>query len=74
MTPELQKELALLLGSLTGRPAANGLHIHPLVEGKMEVDFIDRDVNVISSQISQKFEGERYGDRYSFASRGWHNE
>ncbi|KAJ9616790.1 hypothetical protein H2200_000509 [Cladophialophora chaetospira] len=74
MTPELQKELALLLGSLTGRPATNGLHIHPLVEGKMEVDFIDRNVNVISSHISQKLQGEEYGDRYRFSSGGWHSD
>ena len=74
LTPELQKELALQLGALTGRPTANGLHIHPLVEGKMEIDFIDRSLNVISSQISQKLEGQRYGDRYRFSSGGVHIE
>ena len=74
MTPDQQKDLAIQLGALTGRPKENGLHIHPLVEGKMEVDFIDRSLNVISSQISQKLEGQEYGDRYRFSSGGWHNE
>lgn len=76
----MQKDLVNLLGIQTGRPAANGLHIHPLIKGKQEVGVdrenrVDEHISVISSQLSQKLEGkERYGDRYRFASNGWHSE
>lgn len=76
----MQKNLVNLLGVQTGRPAANGLHIHPLIEGKQEVGVneenkVDKHISVISSQLSQKLEGkEKYGNRYRFASGGWHSE
>ena len=76
----MQKDLADLLGKLSGRPAQNGLHIHPLLAGKQEIGFnkeknqVDKNLNVISSQLSQKLEGQEYGDRYRLSSGGWHSE
>lgn len=79
LTVEMQKDLVNLLGSLTGRPKENGLHIHPLINGKQEVGVdkdnkVDNNISVISSQLSKKLEGERYGDRYKFSHGGWHSE
>ncbi|KAL1966254.1 hypothetical protein VTN77DRAFT_4607 [Rasamsonia byssochlamydoides] len=80
LTVEMQKDLVNLLGILTGRRKENGLHIHPLIEGKQEVGVnkandIDKQISVISSQLSRKLEGEeRYRDIYQFASGGWHSD
>jgi hypothetical protein len=79
LTAEMQKDLADLLGVQSGRPAQNGLHIHPLLAGKQEVGFnkqneVDKNINVISSQLSAKLEGQKYGDKYRLSSGGWHSE
>jgi alpha-ketoglutarate-dependent taurine dioxygenase len=46
LTIEQQKELALRLGQLTGRPASSSLHKHPISENTPE---LGADTSVISS-------------------------
>lgn len=47
LTIQQQKELALRLGQLTGRPATSSLHRHPVSEDTPE---LGADTSVISSQ------------------------
>ena len=48
LTIQQQKELALRLGQLTGRPATSSLHRHPVSEDTPE---LGADTSVISSQM-----------------------
>lgn len=55
MTNELQKELILRLGRLTGRPASSGLHIHPILNSERDLGGEDPEISTISSVQHDKF-------------------
>ncbi|KAF6806741.1 alpha-ketoglutarate-dependent sulfonate [Colletotrichum sojae] len=55
LTNDLQKQLILRLGELTGRPAESGLHIHPLLNSERELGGSDPEISTISSVQHKKF-------------------
>ncbi|KAH6685795.1 alpha-ketoglutarate-dependent taurine dioxygenase [Plectosphaerella plurivora] len=55
LTNELQKKLIARLGELTGRPAANSLHIHPILNSQRELGGEDPEISTISSLQHKKF-------------------
>ncbi|KZZ95500.1 Taurine catabolism dioxygenase TauD/TfdA [Moelleriella libera RCEF 2490] len=55
LTNELQKELILHLGRLTGRPASSGLHIHPILNSERDLGGEDPEISTISSVQHDKF-------------------
>ncbi|KAM0747332.1 taurine catabolism dioxygenase [Meredithblackwellia eburnea MCA 4105] len=63
LKPDELKKLANKLGTLSGRPEASGLHIHP-TEHKPDLELSPINQNVI----------KRYPNTSHFASRGWHTD
>ncbi|KAF2400139.1 taurine catabolism dioxygenase [Trichodelitschia bisporula] len=55
LTNELQKQLIIKLGELTGRPKTSGLHIHPILNTERELGGNDPEISTISSVQHQKF-------------------
>ncbi|KAM4067785.1 taurine catabolism dioxygenase tauD, tfdA family protein [Hirsutella rhossiliensis] len=55
LTNNLQKELVLRLGKLTGRPATSGLHIHPVLNSERELGGKDENISTISSVQTDEF-------------------
>ncbi|KID74411.1 Alpha-ketoglutarate-dependent sulfonate dioxygenase [Metarhizium brunneum] len=55
LTNDLQKELILRLGKLTGRPETSGLHIHPLLNSERELGGSDPEISTISSVQHQQY-------------------
>ena len=60
LTNDLQKELILRLGQLSGRPPTSGLHIHPVLNSEGQVGE-DRDPDQQISTISSKLFSKVYG-------------
>ncbi|KAJ5155718.1 alpha-ketoglutarate-dependent sulfonate dioxygenase [Penicillium capsulatum] len=75
-----QKNLAVKIGQLTGRPEASYLHKHPLSNGKrgLAVDKdgkVDDEVTIMSSEQNKKMYKGRCGPSTKrLASSGWHSE
>jgi alpha-ketoglutarate-dependent taurine dioxygenase len=55
LTNELQKELILRLGQLSGRPATSGLHIHPAYNPQRENGGSDLEISTISSVQHKRY-------------------
>jgi len=55
LTNDLQKQLILRLGELTGRPATSGLHIHPLLNSDRELGGSDPEISTISSVQNKQY-------------------
>ncbi|CAK7210904.1 hypothetical protein SCUCBS95973_000950 [Sporothrix curviconia] len=49
LTNDLQKDLILRLGALTGRPATSSLHIHPILNSERDLGGEDPQISTISS-------------------------
>ncbi|KAH7014294.1 alpha-ketoglutarate-dependent taurine dioxygenase [Microdochium trichocladiopsis] len=49
LTNNLQKQLILRLGELTGRPSTSGLHIHPVLNSERDLGGEDPEISTISS-------------------------
>ncbi|KAM0752382.1 taurine catabolism dioxygenase [Meredithblackwellia eburnea MCA 4105] len=69
ITIEEQKTLANRLGELSGRPAASGLHVHPLTEPTSE---LGDEVSIISS--ARRGEYVKAVKESRLASSGWHTD
>jgi hypothetical protein len=75
-----QKNLAIKIGQLTGRPGATYLHEAPLSNGKrgLAVDKhgkVDDEVTIMSSEQNKKMYRGRCGPSTKrLASEGWHSE
>ena len=50
LTNDLQKELILRMGQLTGRPKDHGLHVHPVTNDKREFGDPDPQISTINSE------------------------
>lgn len=77
LTNELQKELILRLGQLTGRPATSGLHIHPILNNERELGGSDPEISTISSVQFEKFYKKTGPDELSPKKQkaaGWHSD
>ncbi|KAL5093994.1 hypothetical protein Trisim1_009464 [Trichoderma cf. simile WF8] len=77
LTNDLQKELILRLGKLTGRPATSGLHIHPLLNNERELGGNDPEISTISSVQFDKFYKQTKPDELSPKKQkaaGWHSD
>ncbi|KAL1841701.1 hypothetical protein VTK73DRAFT_3413 [Phialemonium thermophilum] len=77
LTNDLQKQLILRLGKLTGRPATSGLHIHPILNSERELGGDDPEISTISSIQQKKYyrkdaEGELSPKKQSRAQ--WHSD
>ena len=55
LTNELQKDLILRLGQLTGRPTTSSLHIHPILNSERDLGGDDPEISTISSVQHDKF-------------------
>lgn len=55
LTNDLQKQLILRLGALTGRPPTSGLHIHPILNSERELGGNDPEISTISSIQNRQF-------------------
>lgn len=56
---DLQKQLILRLGALTGRPKTSTLHIHPVLNSSRELGGDDPEISTISSKQFSKLYNER---------------
>ncbi|KAJ4858246.1 taurine catabolism dioxygenase tauD, tfdA family domain-containing protein [Trichoderma breve] len=77
LTNDLQKELILRLGKLTGRPATSGLHIHPLLNNERELGGNDPEISTISSVQFDKYYKQTKPDELSpkrQKAAGWHSD
>ncbi|KAK2616640.1 hypothetical protein QQS21_000463 [Conoideocrella luteorostrata] len=77
LTNELQKELILRLGKLTGRPETSGLHIHPILNSERELGGKDPEISTISSVQHDKFYKKTEPDALSpkkQSSAQWHSD
>lgn len=77
LTNDLQKELILRLGKLTGRPATSGLHIHPILNSERELGGNDPEISTISSVQFDKFYKQTKPDELSPKKQkaaGWHSD
>ncbi|KAL3462781.1 hypothetical protein BJX64DRAFT_299343 [Aspergillus heterothallicus] len=70
LTNDLQKDLVLKLGQLTGRPADHGLHIHPVVNDAREFGDPDPEISTINSQQFKKL----YKGAYGKLAALWHSD
>ncbi|KAL4780009.1 hypothetical protein BJX76DRAFT_364665 [Aspergillus varians] len=70
LTNDLQKQLILRLGELTGRPPAHGLHIHPVVNDAREFGDPDPQISTINSLERKKL----YKGAYGSLAAIWHSD
>ncbi|KAJ0422350.1 hypothetical protein BJY00DRAFT_280020 [Aspergillus carlsbadensis] len=71
LTNDLQKDLILKLGALTGRPAEHGLHIHPVVNDAREFGDPDPQISTINSLERKKlYKGAALGKLAAL----WHSD
>ncbi|KAK3946771.1 hypothetical protein QBC32DRAFT_248844 [Pseudoneurospora amorphoporcata] len=63
LTNDLQKQLILKLGQLTGRPSTSGLHIHPILNSERELGGNDPEISTISSVQNRKLYRDWAGER-----------
>ncbi|KAL4937805.1 hypothetical protein BDV06DRAFT_202156 [Aspergillus oleicola] len=70
LSNELQKELILKLGYLTGRSPENGLHIHPVVNDQREFGDSDPQISTIDSREHKKL----YKGSYGKLAAIWHSD
>lgn len=60
LTNDLQKQLILRIGQLSGRPSTSGLHVHPVLNSEGEVGEQrdpDQEISTISSKLFTKVYG-----------------
>ncbi|KAJ3316682.1 hypothetical protein HDU76_001622 [Blyttiomyces sp. JEL0837] len=69
INPEQQKDLASRLGTLAGKPASSGLHVHPLTPESSE---LGDEITVITSEGNAEYQSAT--DRSELASTGWHSD
>ncbi|CCC13798.1 hypothetical protein SMACR_07308 [Sordaria macrospora] len=63
LTNDLQKQLILRLGELTGRPSTSGLHIHPILNSDRELGGNDPEISTISSVQNRKLYRDWSGEK-----------
>jgi alpha-ketoglutarate-dependent taurine dioxygenase len=54
LTNELQKQLILKLGELSGRPKDSSLHIHPVLNSERDLGGDDPEISTISSKLHKQ--------------------
>ncbi|KAJ6442391.1 taurine dioxygenase [Purpureocillium lavendulum] len=77
LTNDIQKELILRLGKLTGRPETSGLHIHPILNSERELGGNDPEISTISSVQHDKFYKTSRADELSPKKQKtaqWHSD
>jgi len=77
LTNELQKTLINRLGQLAGRPAANTLHIHPILNPERELGGNDPEISTISSIQNKKIYANTQLDastKKQSSSAVWHSD
>lgn len=77
LTDDLQKQLVQRLGELTGKPKTSGLHIHPLHNYNYHEKEADPNLNLISTDQSQKIPEDitnNYRNRKQSTLLGWHSD
>ena len=78
LTNDLQKQLILRLGRLTGRPSTSGLHIHPILNSERELGGTDPEISTISSVQNRQFyrrddRSEELSPKKQYTSQ-WHSD
>jgi alpha-ketoglutarate-dependent taurine dioxygenase len=71
LTNDLQKELILRMGQLTGRPSDHGLHIHPVTNDAREFGDPDPAISTIDSEGRKKL---YKNTNYTKMAAVWHSD
>ncbi|KAB8254395.1 hypothetical protein BDV32DRAFT_142920 [Aspergillus pseudonomiae] len=71
LTNDLQKELILRMGELTGRPSNHGLHIHPVTNDAREFGDPDPQISTINSEGRKTL---YKGSDYTKMAAVWHSD
>ncbi|CAL5873455.1 uncharacterized protein PFLUO_LOCUS7734 [Penicillium psychrofluorescens] len=71
LTNDLQKELIIRMGQLTGRPSDHGLHIHPVTNDAREFGDPDPAISTIDSEGRKKL---YKNTNYTKMAAVWHND
>ncbi|KAB8219872.1 hypothetical protein BDV33DRAFT_103627 [Aspergillus novoparasiticus] len=71
LTNDLQKELILRMGELTGRPSTHGLHIHPVTNDAREFGDPDPQISTINSEGRKTL---YKGSDYTKMAAVWHSD
>ncbi|CAK7205871.1 hypothetical protein SEUCBS139899_008651 [Sporothrix eucalyptigena] len=78
LTDDLQKQLILRLGELTGRPATSSLHIHPIFNSNRDLGGEDPQISTISSVQQDKYYGPAFENATlspkNQARAAWHSD
>ncbi|KAL1898254.1 hypothetical protein Sste5346_003661 [Sporothrix stenoceras] len=78
LTNDLQKDLILRLGELTGRPATSSLHIHPILNSERDLGGEDPQISTISSVQQEKIYNNLPGNAVlspkKQARGAWHSD
>ncbi|KAF4631292.1 hypothetical protein G7Y89_g6845 [Cudoniella acicularis] len=78
LTADLQKELVQRIGLLSGKPATNGLHIHPILNSDREgYRVTDPEISTIDSELNKKLytkNSRLVQAEKNQQSGGWHSD
>lgn len=77
LTNDLQKNLILRLGELTGTPKTSRLHIHPVRNNARDLGGIDAEISTISSVQTKKIYNKIDEDKSTVKKangEGWHSD
>ena len=74
LTNNLQKELILRLGSLSGRPSTSGLHIHPIFNSERKDGGDDNEISTISSEDRKSFYAGEVQRKKKQSHNNWHSD
>jgi hypothetical protein len=75
LTNEIQKQLILRLGKLSGRPETSGLHIHPLLNSERgDKGGDDLEISTISSVQQDKFYDRKNYAQQAASGAKWHSD
>ncbi|KAK3214336.1 hypothetical protein GRF29_28g2781686 [Pseudopithomyces chartarum] len=74
LTNNLQKELILRLGALSGRPSTSGLHIHPIFNSERKDGGDDNEISTISSEDRKSFYAGEVQRKKKQSHNNWHSD
>ncbi|KAK8109435.1 hypothetical protein PG999_007572 [Apiospora kogelbergensis] len=74
LTNDLQKQLILRLGELSGRPETSGLHIHPIFNSERKDGGSDNEISTISSEDRKAFYASEVQRKKKQSHNNWHSD
>ncbi|KAF2174827.1 taurine catabolism dioxygenase [Zopfia rhizophila CBS 207.26] len=74
LTNDLQKDLILRLGELSGRPSTSKLHVHPIFNSERKDGGDDNEISTISSEDRKSFYAGEVQRRKKQSHNNWHSD